>query len=282
MAVSWPFTLTRLSDTVFRIHESDKFGENPFIYLVVGENKLVLIDTGCGSADLSQFLRSEVFSRQEIPESVRDKILVINTHNHFDHVGSNYRFSPKEGPKSPFCLDLCASGTDQSYTVEPYNNIGWCCNCTVTPYEITRWLSDGEKVSLSDVDDQNFLQVIHVPGHSPDSIALFYHKEDRLFGGDFIYRWCAILAIGIKSDLDQYLESAKKLVEFESRIQEDTGADMVISCGHIDDNLDGKFLKKFLDFLSDIKAEKIKGTRKTNMITYANRDKDLYFALGHL
>ena len=56
--------------------------ENTIINLVIGRDKAALIDTGCGIGNLRKAV-----------EDVTDKpILVINTHTHTDHIGSNYQF----------------------------------------------------------------------------------------------------------------------------------------------------------------------------------------------
>ena len=50
-----------------------------FVYLLIGDEKAVLIDTLYGFGDLRQ-----------IVESITDKpVMVINTHGHFDHTGGN-------------------------------------------------------------------------------------------------------------------------------------------------------------------------------------------------
>ena len=48
----------RLSDRVWKLVEDDEFDEQPHLYLIRGEDKLVLFDTGTGRADLHAFVRS--------------------------------------------------------------------------------------------------------------------------------------------------------------------------------------------------------------------------------
>lgn len=116
-------------------------------------------------------------------------MLVINTHNHYDHIGCNFIFSPENGPLNEKCINLCASSADKKYTDDKFNNIGCFAGCTVKPYKITRWLNGGEEISLSVTDPKNILKVFHTPGHTPDSLCLYYPKDNRMFMGDVIYRY---------------------------------------------------------------------------------------------
>lgn len=181
------FTSVQLSPTVYRIVEDDNFHENPFIYLIQGDDKLVLIDTGCGTGDLLNYIQNE-FSKSSLVSPLLAKILVINTHNHYDHVGCNYVFSSKTGKLNPNCLDLCASSRDRKYTEDRFSTLGCFVGSKVKSYKITRWLEDQEEIPLSKEDTGNFLKVFHTPGHTPDSICLYYPKDNRIFVGDVIYR----------------------------------------------------------------------------------------------
>ena len=57
-------------------------GENVYCYLLVGNQKALLIDTAYGFTDIAGAVR-ELTSRP---------LTVVNTHGHFDHVTGNYRF----------------------------------------------------------------------------------------------------------------------------------------------------------------------------------------------
>lgn len=57
--MSTVFCTTQISATVHRIVERDNFNESPFIYLIKGDDKLVLIDTGCGTDDILQYISTE-------------------------------------------------------------------------------------------------------------------------------------------------------------------------------------------------------------------------------
>ena len=68
----------QLGEGVF--HIQDLFSD--YMYLVVGEEKAALIDTGMGFPGLRQLV-----------ERLTDKpVIVLNTHGHLDHIGGNDEF----------------------------------------------------------------------------------------------------------------------------------------------------------------------------------------------
>jgi len=42
------FNLEQLSDQVWKVVEGDRFRQYPFLYIIMGEDKCILLDTGCG------------------------------------------------------------------------------------------------------------------------------------------------------------------------------------------------------------------------------------------
>lgn len=106
-SISSCFTCTRLNNTTFLIIEDDKWSEEPFIYAKIYEKFLVLFDTGCGGAskDESAVLTSlrEFIETVPLPENnnqplnpvgeggERKNYVVLCTHCHFDHIGSQSR-----------------------------------------------------------------------------------------------------------------------------------------------------------------------------------------------
>ena len=53
----------------------------------------------------------------------------------------------------------------------------------VKPCPANHVIIDGDVVDLGDVA----FEVLHLPGHSPDSIGLFDHENGVLFSGDAVY-----------------------------------------------------------------------------------------------
>jgi hypothetical protein len=43
------FSMEKLSESVWKVVENDRFGQFPFLYVIVGVDKCVIFDTGCDS-----------------------------------------------------------------------------------------------------------------------------------------------------------------------------------------------------------------------------------------
>lgn len=56
--------------------ESDPYGQYAFIYVILGRDKCVLVDTGCGTCDLAAVVRR--LNPAGLP------VVVVCTHVHFD------------------------------------------------------------------------------------------------------------------------------------------------------------------------------------------------------
>ena len=76
----------------------------------------------------------------------------------------------------------------------------------ITPAPLTGYLDDGDHIDLGD----RVLRVLHLPGHSPDSIALLDEKNQILFSGDVIYNGDLFDTL-YHSDRDAYRESLERL-----------------------------------------------------------------------
>ena len=181
------------------------------IWHVRGRNHDILIDSGMGLRPLKQ----EVASLAERP------IKVISTHAHFDHIGGAYEFDCRLGHRleenihrNPDGENTATSGfvraetftalPDQQFRVEDYK---------VTAAPLTGYLDEGDVVDLG---GRSF-QILHMPGHSPGSIALFDTKNKTLFSGDLIYDGDLFDSV-YHSDKAQYRESLQRLREFDVEV----------------------------------------------------------------
>ena len=106
---------------------------------------------------------------------VIEKILL--THGHIDHCGSAGIFAeelgvPIEGPHEAdrFWIDRLASD-GAKYGI----NGG--------PFEPSRWLNDGDQVTLGELT----FDVRHCPGHTPGHVVLYERTEGAVFVGDVLF-----------------------------------------------------------------------------------------------
>ena len=80
------FEVYKVAPGVFAIYEPHQ-SEETISYLVLGEKRALLFDTGMGISDL----------RKVTNELTRLPIVVLNSHTHDDHVGDNWQFETVYG-----------------------------------------------------------------------------------------------------------------------------------------------------------------------------------------
>ncbi len=141
------------------------------IYLILGIEKALLIDTGSGLFPLKPVVNKLIETRE---------LLVINTHSHFDHRGSNDEFetiyiheNEAKNASMPFDISILKDSPKEIVNRYATNNFVYQPPTNVKP------LNDGDRFDLGDIS----VEVIHTPGHSIGSISLLT-SNGELFTGD--------------------------------------------------------------------------------------------------
>lgn len=180
MAHPW-FTATDLEPGVRAIGES-LHDENVASFLVEGDRRALLIDTGTGIADL----REVVAGLTALP------VTLLISHGHWDHIGSAARFAGEEILVHPLEADRLRAGVPNDRMrryVAPETMLGPAPEAfdperlEIAGVEATGVVSDGDVIDLGG----RSLEVIHVPGHSPGLLALLDRASGALFTTDAIY-----------------------------------------------------------------------------------------------
>lgn len=167
---SW-FTAKEVGLKIWQI--SDHGSDN--IYLVEGKKKAMLIDNGLGTADLVSFIKTL---------STKPLVVVI-THGHPDHAGSDYQFSEvyihpadMESAKAFSTTEARAGstktmqGANKPAESEIYK--GKVYDTGLLP------VKEGQVFNLGG----RKMQIIETPGHTPGGICLLDVKNKILFTGD--------------------------------------------------------------------------------------------------
>jgi glyoxylase-like metal-dependent hydrolase (beta-lactamase superfamily II) len=174
------FEVYQLNTNTYAIYEPNQWQE-AISYLLIGSDKAMLVDTLQGIGDL----KSLVAQLTNLP------LLVINTHSHFDHVSGNYQFETIYGVNNTFALnnakghDNAVNGQEMTadtfwknlppeFSMESYEN---------KPYQIDYYVADGEIIDLG----ERPIEVVFIPGHSPDSIMLIDKNNRLMLTGDSFY-----------------------------------------------------------------------------------------------
>ncbi|MFW9828200.1 MAG: MBL fold metallo-hydrolase [Candidatus Thorarchaeota archaeon] len=144
------------------------------IYLILGNHTALLLDTGCGLSPLKPIVNDLIGGR---------KLLVFNTHYHWDHPLGNVEFEEVYIHENE--VDKISQPYDVSYFKDSPNEaveIYAKQNFLIPPAKIIKPLKDGDIFDLGGIE----LKVIHCPGHSPGSICLVSSKGE-LFTTDVAY-----------------------------------------------------------------------------------------------
>ena len=198
VAASW-YECHKLAAGIWRIREPHVHSfARCNIWLVHGTERNLVIDSGTGLLPL----------RSILPGIDDRPVVAVATHIHFDHVGALHEFSDRRAHDSelqafatmPDDVTLAHLFRDLNEPVTQLPNTGWTPDrYGLRPAPIGTTLADGDRIDLGN----RSLSVMHVPGHSRDSIALFEERTGILFSGDALYDG-ELIDTFPSSNLDRY------------------------------------------------------------------------------
>jgi glyoxylase-like metal-dependent hydrolase (beta-lactamase superfamily II) len=209
------FEVYKVAPGVFAIYEPHQ-SEETISYLIVGNKRALLFDTGLGIGNL----------RRTTSELTRLPIMVLNSHTHNDHVGDNWQFDSVYGMDTEFTrTNAKGSRQDAQSEIAPAEICGKLPNgfdpktYQTRPWRITAFTHDGDRIDLGG----RSLEVIATPGHTPDAISLLDRANGLLFTGDTYYP-ATIWLYRPETDLDAYSTSIRRLAALSSQIRIVLGA----------------------------------------------------------
>lgn len=199
------FTVREIDEKTYVISELGHW-EKVHSFLLLGDEKAVLIDTGLG-----------IDNMKRITDQLTNlPIDVITTHVHSDHIGSHGKYERlfvHEAEKDwltngivGLSLEQIRQNTARDISIpvpESFNPN------TYKPFqgEPTGTLIDGETIELG----SRKLTIYHTPGHSPGHIAVFDEAAGYLFTGDLLYDKTPIYAFYPTTNPVDLVNSLEKL-----------------------------------------------------------------------
>lgn len=176
-------------------------------YLLLGDTRAVLFDTGSFSRDITG-----VISRR-----VNLPLTVLPSHMHFDHLGNITRFDDIAIADLPILRDCV---TDDVLTPPEVMFLGAWEGNEAPSFAVQQWIAIGSDIDLGG----RCLKLLHTPGHSPDSVSLLEAGANCLYSADFIYPGDLYGQVPGAS-LPDYLDAA---VSLQGEINNET----MIYCAH--------------------------------------------------
>ena len=209
------FEVYQPAHKVFAIYEPHQ-AEETIGYLIVGEKKALLFDTGMGISNIKK-VTAELNS---LP------VIVLNSHTHDDHVGGNWQFDTVYGMDTDFTRKNAQGSREDAQAEITPDQIcgslpkGFDAKAYVTrPWKINALIHDGDRFDLGG----RTIEVIATPGHTPDAISLIDRANGLLFTGDTYYP-APIWLYRPETDLDAYAASIRRLAALTPHIKLVLGA----------------------------------------------------------
>jgi glyoxylase-like metal-dependent hydrolase (beta-lactamase superfamily II) len=159
--------------------------EKPFLYLVFGGERALLVDTGAPGLDLSAAVWPLITAWADQSASAVPHLLVAHTHGHSDHVACDDQF--RGDPRAT----VIASDPD----------------AVCRAFHLDDWPRGIGFVDLGG----RLLDVIPVPGHDPASVAFYDRRTGVLLPGDVLYPGRLYVR-----DAGAFRDSIDRLVAFTS------------------------------------------------------------------
>lgn len=160
--------------------------EGPFLYLLFGQEKVLMVDTGASAnppIPLQRTVERIIDGWLAAQGQASIQLVVAHSHAHGDHVAGDGQFSGKP--------DTTVVGTS-------VNSVKAFFGITTWPTQIVSYDLGGRT-----------LDVIPIPGHETAHIAFYDRDTKLLLTGDTLYPGRLYI-----SDFPTYLQSVQRLVDF--------------------------------------------------------------------
>jgi len=135
--------------------------EKPFLYLIFGHDRALLLDTGAGHVDVAARVDSLIGDWLRRNRRASISLIVAHSHAHGDHVAGDSQFVHRP--------NTVLVGRDTA-SVRAF-------------FGIAHWPADSGSIDLGG----RVLDILPIPGHQPASIAVYDRRTGILLTGDTFY-----------------------------------------------------------------------------------------------
>lgn len=177
--------------------------EAPFLYLLIGSQRAMLIDTGDVADPKQMPLATTVMDLLPGDTSAKLPLLVVHTHRHLDH----------------------RAGDGQFANLPNVQVVGFDIDSVRRFYNFTHWPEGTAQIDLGD----RTIDVIPTPGHNETEVSFYDRNTGLFFSGDFLLPGRLLI-----DDTSADLASAERVAAFVK----DRPVSYVLG-GHIEKNAAG-------------------------------------------
>ncbi len=135
--------------------------EKPFIYLIFGKDKALMLDTGAGKTEIASVIRNVMAKWLERNKRESIPLIVTHSHNHGDHT----------------------SGDAQLRELPNTTVVGPQLDAVKAYFGFKNWPQDVIEYDLGG----RIIDILGIPGHDAASIALYDRQTGVLLTGDTVY-----------------------------------------------------------------------------------------------
>jgi hydroxyacylglutathione hydrolase len=190
-------TVTELNPGIFQIRGLNGSSHS---YVIKGDYMNVMIDSGSDQNIL-------VLQRglRKIGMKVRDVNLVINSHEHCDHIGAN-RYFQETSMIAAYRLAASKMVSGDYYVTMYKGN-----DLNEIPLRVHLWLENMTRIDLGNYS----LRVFHTPGHTSGCISIIETTRGLLFSADSVFAGGTLSYIAESGSIGDYLDSLTRLRCFD-------------------------------------------------------------------
>ena len=157
--------------------------EKPFLYLIFGRDRALLVDTGAGASEAAAVVTKLIANWQERNHHGPVPLVVSHSHAHGDHVAGDKGF---QGLANVTLIPATVEAEKKAFSIEA-------------------WPDQPGQIDLG----QRIVDVLPIPGHEAAHLAYYDRRTGILLTGDHLYPGRLYVA-----DFAAYLASTRRLVQF--------------------------------------------------------------------
>jgi hydroxyacylglutathione hydrolase len=163
--------------------------EGPFVFLLFGQEKALLLDTGANGAQTWSYVQQVIAAWLAAHQRTSIPLVVAHTHGHGDHVAGDSQFANKPGTTL----------------------VGTSVSSVIAFWGFQSWPTDTVQYDLGG----RVLDVLAIPGHQAAHIAVYDHETALLLTGDTLYPGFLFISGAVsQGNFATYKASVQRLVDF--------------------------------------------------------------------